>query len=264
MANKESEDIKGYFYERTDNPNEIQLSTVMYRYIDLDRLFPILEGNFYFPRKGMFYDAYDAGTKVHLNAMGRIRPIEPHRTEYPHDKIDDDNEKLQKNIARSTEFLASCWSALGDSYLLWKAYTSGNMGVCIETRVEDFIYSFENFGERIPLLGKMHYQSYEYHMAFIEYLFRKIRAFENENEYRIYLILDGFEEINMDEPVLNEGEDGSKGCEFKINPEKMINRIILSPFMRDGAAYRIKQMLTDKYPFLKNKLVESSLYRAIK
>lgn len=264
MAEEEIKDIEGYFYERKDYPNEMQLSTIMYRYIDLDRLFPILDGKFLFPRKGMFYDAYDAGTKMHFNTIARIRPIDPNRKEYPRDKIDDNNELLQKNIKRSQVLLTSCWSALGDSYLFWKAYTSGNMGVCIETKVEDFIYSFETFGERVPLLGKIHYCGYGYSMAFIDYLFRKIRAFENENEYRIYLFPDGFEEIKADKSLLKEGEDGSKGCWFEINPEKMINRLFLSPFMRNGAAGHIKQMLTDKYPFLKNKIVESSLYRAIK
>ena len=77
-------------------------------------------------------------------------------------------------------------------------------------------------------------------MDFYEALFTKTPYYKDERELRFYI-----------EPKYNGN--------FQINPEQMIKKVILNPFLDNKTSIRVKDILIARYPFRKDKVCNSKI-----
>jgi len=241
---------------------DISLDDYIFRYTDLDSLLQILSGTFYVPAKEGFkqYDSLDAGRKlIYLYLTAFSAACEEPAP--PKSKEEIEKEKLlSTNMRMSKGFLASCWTTTRDSYLMWRAYTSGTNGVIIKSCVHDVIASLKTMKDYYAYCVKMSYDGYYYGMPFVNYLFTKNRFYQDEKEIRFYFLPKKIEEYNT--PPTDEELAKRAVCTgefFKIEPAVMISEIILSPFMRGNSFKELKDLLEGKYSFLKGKIKKSSI-----
>ncbi len=214
--------------------------TKIYRYVDLDCFLQILEAKFFVAKKKLFSDPKDAGNTVPLNdvfnnfvkACGESQDI---RKEYT-------LTELCKAIKTSKEYLASCWSLSKNNILMWKTYTHGNCGVCIESTIENVIAALdvESAKQYLICCSPMYYEGYSNITDVEEVLFRKSELYRGEDELRFYFFRKETTEVGK---TIN-------SVTFDIKPEVLIDRISLSPLMHSYSAKILKQNLEICYPFL--------------
>lgn len=146
----------------------------------------------------------------------------------------------------SANIYASCWNLdKNENYLMWKSYTSHELGICIESTVKDILESL-NYDEYVVYIGKMNYHSEIIHPDVISYLFYKERFYKGENELRFYF--------------------KSKDCQYngnevylECNPLLLINKIRFSPYMNLGTKKLVTKLLIYKYDYLKDKILSSKI-----
>lgn len=161
----------------------------------------------------------------------------------------------------SKQVCVQCWYQNDyESYAMWKSYTSGSGGLCIQTTVGKLKQSFnfddnwpvfsENLGKgEIPLhIGKVKYVDWgnpDYNHMLGSYLC-KGRAFTDEHEIRLLAPLHplpgsynttGYKDINaiiedddlgLDTEVLNQIKSES-GIYLSIYPETLIENVYVAP-----------------------------------
>lgn len=165
-----------------------------------------------------------------------------------------DEESLMKRASEiwntykeSSNLLTSCWTLReSENYLMWKAYTRTNIGVRIESTIDNLVSSIKDY-QYIIFCGPITYKGYgSYKMN--ELLFSKNIHYSGEEEFRFY-----FEEEGTASEITQ------NSVEIGINAKSMINQIILSPFLNKKAQKTIKEMIETKYTFISGKVKYSSI-----
>ena len=82
----------------------------------------------------------------------------------------------------------------------------------------------------------MFYEGIKYHNDNLERLFIKDKAFEGEEEIRFYFI-----------PSVKVNTSKMEGLSIAVDPEVMIDEIILSPYIDKIAANELKEFIAREY-----------------
>lgn len=159
------------------------------------------------------------------------------------------NEKRINKIEETAKWLTSCWTENRNNILMWQTYTKGYCGVCIESTICDFIKSIKHNNYNI-LCGKVDYGCYSPSMRTKEYAFNKLPQYKDEKEIRFYFLNNKDQYTNEQKKIHRLSYNV-----FDIEPEKMIDSIILSPFIRSAnSADMLKDLLENRFNFLKGKI----------
>ena len=233
------------FYQFNDNvfiEESIDIKANVCRYMNFSKLLYLLDRKFYIGLKCNFSDRrenadlYNPFLK-HLTVFGE--PISNELVRKREEAI-----KEYKDI--SANIYASCWNLdKNENYLMWKSYTSNDIGICIESTVEGILESL-SYDEYVVYIGKMNYHSEIIHPDVISYLFHKEKYYKGENELRFY-----FKSKNCQ----YNGDDVYLEC----NPQLLINKIKYSPYMNSGTKKLVTNLLIHKYDYLKNRISSSKI-----
>lgn len=231
-----------------ESVKDFNCDTKIYRYMDFDCFLQILDKKFYVSTKKQFADSYDAGKKIPLkdliiNFLTVCGEKQTPPKRYTSSELYEMFEKSQKS-------LASCWTLSKDNILMWQVYTHGTCGVCIESTVGNFIASLDStlIKQYFICCSPMYYDGYSNLTEADEILFKKLNQYRGEDEIRFYFLRrtkSGYTE-SVDATVNN--------AVFKINPEVLIGKVLLSPFMRGNSPKLLKQNLEEYYSCLKGRV----------
>lgn len=201
------------------------------QYMDLDYIFRLLETRSYFVKqKQDFPDKHES--RLPLKAMFSLQYVEPGSYKGKPTDISESLERIRL-FAESGRMLTACWTERrGESALMWKNFTT-KMGGCIKSTINHFVASFANDDYDI-CCGRMSYTGIYAGQGFVESLFTKDKAFEEEKEIRFYF-----------SPKKNLSTN--KGISIPILPRVMISEIILSPYIESKARDVLKQFIGEKY-----------------
>lgn len=227
--------------------------TNIYRYIKFPFLLEILNGEYKVFSRNIFEDKYDSGKaipKSYLFPMTQVSS-ENIRNENVQKEIEQKHKKILQNIKESKDYYTSCWSKTKDDNLMWKAYTH-SCGICIQTTVDKFVLAINN-KDFIIYGGSIEYNDYNNIEEKLGFMFSKKKNFQSENEFRFYFLDDTSDSINKK-------EEDPKNIVLNVDPGVLIEKIIISPEHTHLHQYdRIKDLLETKFPFLKNKIVQSDI-----
>ena len=211
--------------------------TPISQYMDLDYFIKMMEaGRYYVKKKKMFKDKlekdYPNNLKFCLHPVGGDLPL----PEQPNIQA-----ILTENInthKRLSNLLTSCWTMGENSnILMWQSFTS-RLGVQICSTIGDFAGSFINEDYYI-WCGKVQYESPQHMDSPIYKIWEKQCHFSDEREVR-FIFSKSLEIIEI-------GKMNSNGVYLPVYPERMIHKVILSPFIDKGAAPMMASMLHKKY-----------------
>ena len=203
--------------------------------MDSLELLAILGGTFSVRQKGSWKDIRESGdSKAAMFLSVANQPIDK--------QILEKHKKFCKRIFNSKDMYASCWTMNEtESMLMWQAYTVSRHGVLIESTIDEFVQSL-NLPSYSVMCAPIQYNNKIYQgMDFYEALFTKTPYYKDERELRFYI-----------EPKYNGN--------FQINPEQMIKKVILNPFLDNKTSIRVKDILIARYPFLKDKVAYATLF----
>ena len=145
------------------------------------------------------------------------------------EKITPQYEMIWKEEKERKE-LISYWHTLcftldtDDNYFFWKTYTNIHWGIRFKTTIQKFIESI-NFSGYELYIGKIKYVSDKTEPICYDvnqYVFSKINSYKDEKKLRIYFLPKTQENQTLEQTV---------SLFLKITPEKMIEKLWLSPFM---------------------------------
>lgn len=216
----------------------VGLDCKIYRYMDVLELLAILEGSFSVSQKGNWMDKRESGDiQAAMFLSIANQPVDKNRLEQ--------HKEFCKRIFDSKDMYASCWTMNEiESMLMWQAYTMKRHGVLIESTVGDFIQSLKLANYSV-MCAPIQYTNKVYQgMDYYETLFTKTPYYKDERELRFYF------------------EPKSNGL-FHIDPERMIKKVILNPFLNLKSSKRIEKILIASYPFLKGKVCNSKMILSI-
>lgn len=190
----------------------------LWRYIERDKLFHLLESSdLYFCRADYFQNED--------NFEGSYP-----RIEYEHQLKNDDGKVTSRRLYEivSKDTFINCWHLSEyENLAMWKLYSKDEKGIAIQTDITSFKDSFEN-SDRNIFAGKVDYIDYEtdtfykesshnyFSMNGFSLFIHKRKIYSYENEYRaICTDLKGSQH---------------KGINIKVDLNKMIHKIYLSPY----------------------------------
>ena len=161
--------------------------------------------------------------------------IQDQRLEFPRDNprwsveetINHWNRAISAGASRRSTFV-NCWyQETEESEAMWKLFANQQYGVAVRTTAARLVGSFT---ERLPdYLGRVAYIAYDTHlMPVTEFppVFFKRRAFMHEREVRAVV-------APHHRAEKTEVETGSAGVEYGIDPERLIEAVVVSPYSPD-------------------------------
>lgn len=215
----------------------LNLENPISRYTSLSNLLSILKGKFFVARRGSYSDICEKeGPPYNRSDIriwdGRVECLKDR------DKV---NEYLR---TKAPNLLVSCWTdKVYEDYLMWKSYTPGKYGVLIESTINNVIAALSKPSPRC-FCGKIsYYKTPTTNSSIYESLFYKQFYYSGEEEVRFYI----------EEPK------GSSSTMFDIDPNMLINKIILSPFLSDEESQIMADRISLSFPNFKDKIKQSSI-----
>lgn len=205
----------------------------IYQYMDLDYLLRFLKRQEYYVKpKKYFSDKHEC--RLPIKSLFRIAPVGVNDNDIK-EQTSDDSLIKSSQFRESGNLLTACWTEHnGENVLMWKNFTS-KLGVCIKSTIAKFIASFKK-DDFVICCGRMFYEGIKYHNDNLERLFIKDKAFKGEEEIRFYFI-----------PSAKIDTSKMKGLSIAVDPEDMINEIILSPYIDKIAANELKEFIAREY-----------------
>lgn len=168
--------------------------------------------------------------KLPLKCQFKPRLIGEKLTE---EEFREDYEKMQERntlYEKLGQIPSDCWSLNSkEDYLMWRGYANG-AGVCIQTSIDDYVDSLQITNLELYCL-KMRYRLPSFTTTAEDCLAIKHPCFESEREVRFYF---------MSEDNYN---GNSTGIDVEFDKVKMINTVILSPFMYKNVARELVDYL---------------------
>lgn len=207
--------------------NGINFSTRIYKYIDLSALIDIGNGNFKVQRRMDFSDR-------HESTVGMLREFYSENDDENYKKSDERNlnEILKK---QSAEFLTTCFTKRSSElHAMWKAFTSGYTGVRISTTIGQIVESMKLDGYNL-YIGTVKYEKVVWGYDVVRDMFTKNPCYSPEKELRIYILP-------------KNGELPKEAVNLKVDSEKLITGITLSPFIPQPIHIPIRNMLSKRFP----------------
>lgn len=210
---------------------EIDLDTSIAKYMSLTHLLYMLENKTFYIRRRYTFDDRKEST-IYPWEIGALYGFQSKPSK---DVIAKNQQATQKLIDEHKKYCnlpTSCWTLNSDeNYLMWKAYAP-ECGVMITSSGNRLVDAIDYSGYDlicIPLI----YKGYRNQNI----LSAKDRFYSDEREVRFYFDSDN------DDTTNSEGDH----IELPICPEKLIGKIVISPFIKKTKALEIKKILKDKY-----------------
>lgn len=220
--------------------NIINLEQPIFRYMAFEHLLSMLsKKELYVANRFSFKDLSEHGWKENHKKNFPVSPVFRNRKETETIGI-----KTYERWNASYNICISCWSydkhgnplhpkeIVSENYLMWKTYASQDIGCRIETTIGDLITEIQQSKA-----------SYDILLANIEYLKDECMSGNLQNDV-------------FSKPLYFYGEQEMRFCilcqedkvSLKINPFKMIKRVLISPFVtREFSSFLIEQLNT-AYP----------------
>ena len=238
---------------------------VLWRYMDLAKLLALLsKRSLFFPSLDKLGDRFEGRWSERTLELVRDRDelwtrdrgdhvvVEDKRNDQhlefprldPHWTVDETinhwNGALRGGASRSSTFV-NCWYEEDEeSEAMWKLFASQQYGVAVRTTAARLIGTFT---EQLPdYFGRVSYIAYDSHlMPVTEFppVFFKRRAFMHEREVRAVVA----PEHRIEKA---EEENRSPGVECPIDPEQLIEAVVVSPYS-PGWLPDIVQSVLEKY-----------------
>ena len=213
----------------------ISLDTPICQYMRLDYFISLLKTSKYSvrPRCG-FSDAYEQ--TLPLGRLFRLR--EPGKPVNPIELREDLNRtsELMRTNRENGRLLASCWCMQPpENILMWNCYAQ-KIGVCVKSTIGRFSSAFNLINYEI-VCGKMNYDGYSHYTT--DLCFTKDPGYACEEEYRFYFI--------PTEQSLQNGKTATKPIKIEVDLTKLIDRVVLSPYIDPCASNEICGMIKDRY-----------------
>ena len=201
------------------------------QYMDLDYIFRLLETRSYFVKqKQNFPDKHES--RLPQKAMFSLQLVEFGSYKGKPTDISESLERIRL-FTESGRMLTACWTERkGESALMWKNFTT-KMGGCIKSTINNFVASFA-IDDYDICCGRMSYTGIYAGQNYMDSLFTKDKAFEEEKEIRFYFTPK--KDMSID-----------KSISLPILPKVMISEIILSPYIEQKAQNILKQIISEKY-----------------
>lgn len=219
-----------YYYHPKDGPTD----KVICQYMRLDYLLQILETHkLYAKRRRENDDANEGYYKKNLEFGFSVA----------NNGVVPQTEDLKRNLSYKdiVDCPISCWTKTErESYLMWKSY-AGDTGVRIKSSIHNLIASLQlnldKDGNDKVYCGSMNYcqdllPSNEEEKQF----FSKDEVYTEEDEFRFYFILSD-----------DSNRECTTHCLIPIDPDVMIDEILISPFLCEVAANKLVRMIKCSY-----------------
>lgn len=234
----------------------------IWHYLDYHYLLEVLNGQFYISDKSTFDDVFDVGKRVDKKVLLKLFIVQPVDQDLPCQQSGELVKKhdiLINNIKKSYPILTSCWSKTGDDYLMWRAHTKNDCGVCIKSTVNDFLLGLDYQPNQVYCSSVL-YEGYSQSMDFLQYLFSKEKNYQSENEFRFCFLP---ENCMLEKCTSTDDLDfritEQNHLHMRFEPRDAIKEIILSPNMSPQKRKQISELFMDKYPYLEKKIKDSKI-----
>ncbi len=212
--------------------------TTIFRYLSLDHFIEMMECHRMFVnRRKAFDDVNERYIPFHwsgfLMPVGENTPPQPDRKQYW--------KETQDEYARWANMPSLCWTlTTQESYLMWRGYAD-KYGVCIVSTIRKLLNSIQDGKdfqkEKCTLhCGQMLYNGFST-MDNESLPFWKGHEYVAENELRFYFDIES-----------DEGKENHILIPFDYST--LINKVIVSPFVRPKTAKAMAEMLQEKYKII--------------
>lgn len=237
--NRFSEYAKNIFVEKDLCP-EMKI----FRYTSLTNLLQILERRTCrCGRRSNFSDRHEKGEfKDPKYKFSRFY----YANETPPQSLREEWIAEDKRIADTFHYYASCWTCEElEDFLMWRAYACEGDGIRIGTTLGRLISSIQ-VRDKSVVIGKMKYDREKFLNTACDALFgHKTRCYQHEQELRLYV---------MEDSPCKTGDY----IMLDVDPE-LVETVVMSPFIGPEIANFMREMLSEKYPFLKEKVMLSQI-----
>lgn len=219
------------------------------KYLNLSKFVSLLQDGIWFSRLDNFDDDYEGrvSDKTVRHRFDKWEYLEFEDDPPPYD--------LRQMYAAEDEILrkqsfVSCWRYGGEeSAVFWNAYIDDGNGVAVETTLDTLSSAMEG-ADREVLIGKVNYREYKgsderFAANGVDRVFHKRIAFGDEKELRLLTR----QQLNdLDLEVSETGDidmelEADPGFNLKVDPEDLIERIILPPDINDRQLTQVVQLM---------------------
>jgi len=232
-------------------------NAIIWRYMSLEKFLDLLiNSQLFFSNLNRLTDKYE-GTVYDKNFKSEVKAIM--ESEFNgFDEIDLNHERARVEILKNFT-LVNCWTMRRhESYALWKIYGGNNSSIAIKSTVsslKDSINSTEQeFNEDIFMSKVKYQQKLDDSFSRIDATITKKPFYDFESEIRLIIL-----NYNKSEGGYKIPYDISKGRTVKLNLEKLINEIYISPFLKKQYHQNLKHIIQKINPNLTKKFMESEI-----
>ena len=215
--------------------NNALLDTPIRRYLSLNHFIDMMESNrLYVNRRKAFNDVNERyipfNWSGYLMPFGENTPPQPDRSQFW--------QETRNEYSRWTNMPTICWTlTTEENYLMWKGYTEEN-GVCVVSTIRRFITSIQDSRDFQREKCTVHCRQMLYNgfstMDMENLPFWKGREFVSENELRFYFEI--ADDTGTDNHIF-----------IPIDRSVLVNRLIISPFVRPKTSIALVEMLQGRY-----------------
>lgn len=229
----------GYFLLMEDVG--IGLDTKICQYLDVDYLLKLLKDNrYYVKRKQYFPDNREKDFPHFL-----MFPIRPTDKEYKQTSLlSKQQEELHSNIKEyqeQSDLLTSCWTVrTRENILMWDR--GSKCKACMQSTIGQFVGSFDKDMKYTIWCGRILYEQFSRVFQWEHKIWTKEPYYSDEEELRFYFST-SINEVLADKP----NKENNRGVSLKVESQKMINEIILSPYIDKKTAETMKEFIEGKY-----------------
>lgn len=160
----------------------LKLDTKIYRYTSLDTLLHISSQLEYHICKRLFFtDKNEQGGYRNHKYSFDLCPVGGDASDY----CEAYQEYVKEQKIEARDFFVSCWTENTlESYLMWKSYASGGIGIRIETTIGQLLESLKNNQFKI-FCARVDYKPEGYKDTWFKRVFIKKEEYRQEHEIRI-------------------------------------------------------------------------------
>ena len=241
------------YYLKENTNIEINPGTRISQYMRLDYFLEMLDTkSYYVSRKNTFLDIRE--TQLPIKAFFALYPIGGDcpcvMSEDAKEKKRKEKEQLFADYKEAKDWLTSCWTLYdNEDYFMWEVYAK-KYGVRIQTTIDKLVQAL-NTEEYEIYCGAMSYYGYVGNKDLRDAAFSKDPFYANEKEFRFYYL--------RDEEKIKEGEEKGRKFKLKTPPNKMIDRVSLSPYIFSAARKELSDMLQKKWKFSNTQIQMSKI-----
>lgn len=230
---------------------DISNDTIIYHYMDITHLCAMLDsGTFYISQKVVFKDHYEQELLPQKQYFA-FTPVGANIPSQNASSLQSDINKEREHYKAMSTTLTSCW-ALGpyENELMWRSYTKPCSGVCLQTTIGKFVESLITDSFEI-YCGKIIYTKRGQCTKAIDAEWMKNPEYSGEREIRFY-----FKKTHLAPfPSYDDNNRVFVGVDYR----KLLDKIILSPFMRINEINQWKRYLANSYAVEEKKIVKSAI-----